>query len=47
MRKPDVIAALAWRFADMFIAKHQRFLDSGGTYIVPVPKVRVIGKALE
>lgn len=41
-RKPDIVVALAWRFADQMIAKHQRYLDAGGTFVVPLPRFRVV-----
>ncbi|MGH8246525.1 MAG: D-mycarose 3-C-methyltransferase, partial [Gammaproteobacteria bacterium] len=38
-RKPDSIIVLAWRYADPIIAKHQRYLATGGEFIIPLPKV--------
>jgi len=40
-RKPDSIVILAWRYTDPIVGKHQRFLDAGGEFIVPLPKVSI------
>ncbi len=44
-RKPDCIIILAWRYYEPIIKKHQRFLDEGGQFIVPLPEIKVISKA--
>ena len=41
-RRPDFVVILAWNFADPIIGNHQRFLDGGGKFIVPLPEVRVV-----
>lgn len=41
-RRPDVVIALAWRFADQMIARHGPYLQAGGRFVVPLPVVRVI-----
>lgn len=43
--RPDAYLVLAWNFLDEFIAKERDYLLSGGEFIVPVPRLRVIGKA--
>ena len=40
-RKPDYVLILAWRYSKPIIAKHQAFLDQGGHFIVPLPKIEV------
>jgi hypothetical protein len=40
-RKPDCIVILAWQYADLIIKKHQRFLEEGGCFILPLPEVKV------
>ena len=39
---PDYVVILAWRYAEPIIKKHQAFLDRGGHFIIPLPKVEVI-----
>lgn len=39
---PAVVVVLAWQYADVIIGKHQRHLDSGGRFLVPLPTVRVV-----
>ena len=39
-----LVVALAWRFADQMMAKHQTFLADGGKFVVPLPTFRVIEK---
>ena len=41
-RRPDYTVMLAWRYADPIIKKHQRYLQQGGHFIVPLPKLEVI-----
>lgn len=36
-RKPDCVVIWAWPYAAPIVGKHQRFLDSGGQFIVPLP----------
>lgn len=43
-RKPDYIYIFAWRYVAPIVAKHQKFLDQGGKFIVPLPELRIIGK---
>lgn len=42
--RPDVVVILAWNFADSIMATHKAFLDSGGTFIVPLPHYAVYPK---
>ena len=39
--KPDYVVLLAWNFAPQIMAKHQKYLDGGGHFIVPLPTVRI------
>lgn len=41
-RRPDCVLILAWRFADMIIARNQTYLERGGQFIVPLPELRVV-----
>ena len=41
-RKPDYVVVLAWNFASSIVAKHARFRDAGGKFIVPLPSLEVI-----
>ena len=41
--RPDAYLVLAWNFIDEFIVKEAEYLKAGGEFIVPVPKVEVIG----
>ena len=40
---PDYYLVLTWNFLDFFIDKYSDYLKKGGKFIVPHPKVRVIG----
>lgn len=42
---PDAYLVLAWNFIDEFMAREQAYLENGGTFIVPVPELRVITAA--
>jgi hypothetical protein len=41
-RKPDCAVILAWAYADPIVARHRRFLEEGGHFIVPLPHLKVI-----
>lgn len=43
-RKPDYIYIFAWRYVEPIVAKHQKFLEQGGKFIVPLPELKIIGK---
>lgn len=42
--KPDLIVVLCWRYADQVIGKHQKYLDEGGKFIVPLPSANALTK---
>ena len=39
--KPEYVLILAWNFAKPIIEKHKAFKETGGRFIVPVPKVEM------
>jgi SAM-dependent methyltransferase len=41
-RNPDYIVVLAWNYAEPIMAKHQKYLDQGGHFIIPLPEVKII-----
>lgn len=41
---PDYIVILAWQYAKPIIARHQKYLENGGNFIVFQPQLRVINK---
>ncbi|GGB64007.1 NDP-hexose 3-C-methyltransferase [Roseibium aquae] len=43
-QRPDAFLVLAWNFIDEFVARETAYLEAGGEFIVPVPKLRVIGR---
>lgn len=40
-RRPDYVLILAWNFAEPFMAKHRRYFDEGGQFILPMPEPRI------
>lgn len=40
--RPDDALILAWNFAPSILAKHRKFLEAGGEFIVPLPKLEVV-----
>lgn len=41
-KNPEYLVVLAWNFADPIIKKHQKFLDQGGHFIVPLPQLKEV-----
>jgi SAM-dependent methyltransferase len=39
---PDVYLVLAWNFLQEFVEKERAFLEGGGEFLVPIPKVKSI-----
>jgi len=40
-KKPDAVVILAWNFAEPIMKNHARYLEQGGQFIVPLPKVKL------
>jgi SAM-dependent methyltransferase len=40
-KTPDTVVILAWNFAEPIMRNHARYLERGGRFIVPLPKVEV------
>jgi len=40
--KPDYVIILAWRYYEKIISKHQKYLDDGGHFIIPLPELKII-----
>jgi hypothetical protein len=43
-QKPDAFLVLAWNFVNEFVKRERAYLEAGGEFIVPVPKLAVIGR---
>ncbi len=41
--RPDYYLVLPWHFLDEFLERERAYLEGGGSFIVPLPEVRVIG----
>jgi hypothetical protein len=41
-RGADVVAVLAWNYAQPIISRQQAFLEGGGRFIVPLPSLQVV-----
>ena len=39
--RPDDVVILAWNFAEPIMRTHQAFMDGGGHFIVPLPKLEI------
>jgi SAM-dependent methyltransferase len=43
--KPDCFLVLPWHFFEGFIEREREFLERGGTFIVPLPEVRLFDRS--
>lgn len=43
--KPDYFLVLPWHFFDGFVTRERGYLEQGGTFIVPLPQVRVFDRS--
>ncbi len=43
-KKPDYILILAWRYAKPIIAKHHEFINQGGKFIIPLPRIQIVSE---
>ncbi len=41
-QKPDYVLLLAWRFSNLIIQKHRKYLESGGRFIIPLPEPSIL-----
>lgn len=41
-KKPDYIIILAWRFYEPIMKNHQKYLNGGGHFIIPLPELKII-----
>lgn len=41
-RKPDIVVMMAWRYVEPILKNHKRYLEQGGTVLVPLPEYRAI-----
>ena len=39
---PDYVVVLAWRYYEKILKRHQRFIDQGGRFIIPLPALKII-----
>ena len=44
LEKPDYFLILPWHLLEYFKQREKQFLDSGGKFIVPLPKFEIVGK---
>lgn len=41
-RRPDYVLILAWNFAEPIMKRHQRYIAEGGTFVIPLPELKVV-----
>lgn len=40
--RPDIVVILAWQYAQQIMEKHTRFMEENGTFVIPLPMLKVI-----
>jgi hypothetical protein len=41
-RKPSLIVVFAWRYIDPIMSKHAAYLEQGGRFVVPLPRLSIV-----
>lgn len=41
-RRPALIVVLAWRYANPILKQHQRYIQEGGRFVVPLPDISTV-----
>ena len=39
--RPDVVVVLAWQYAQPIMTKNAAFLETGGSFVVPLPDLKI------
>ncbi len=42
--KPDYVLILGWQHQDSIIKRNKKYIDDGGKFVIPLPKLKVISK---
>jgi SAM-dependent methyltransferase len=41
-RQPDYVLIMAWGYAEPIMGRHQRYVEEGGHFILPLPELRLV-----
>jgi len=44
IERPDYVVILAWQYSETIMGRHRRFLEEGGSFVIPLPELKVVHK---
>lgn len=42
VRRPDYVVILAWQYTEAIVARHKRYIDEGGIFVIPLTELQIL-----